>query len=88
MKRPGSDITVSEVLNIIKKMPKGGQGGVTKFQALGENNITDIFELTVRLACFNDLDTFSSDRDRSDSSEHPSIEHNGFDIDIIYSGGV
>lgn len=49
MKRPGSDITVTEVLNIIKKMPKGGQGGVTKFQALGENNITDIFELTVRL---------------------------------------
>lgn len=49
MKRPGSDISIQEVINVIKRMPQEGGGGVVKFNAPGENNITDVFELTVRL---------------------------------------
>lgn len=57
MKRPGADITVNEVLNVIKKLPKTEQGGVTRFKAAADNNITDVFELTIRLdpAHYQDL---------------------------------
>ena len=57
MKRPGADITVNEVINVIKKLPKTESGGVTRFKASADNNITDVFELTVRLdpAHYEDL---------------------------------
>ena len=49
MKRPGNDISVAEVINIIKSMPNTPQGGVKQFKAASDNDITDTFELTVRL---------------------------------------
>ncbi len=49
MKRPGTDISVAEVINVINSLPNTPQGGVKQFKAASDNDITDTFELTVRL---------------------------------------
>lgn len=66
MKRPGSDITLDEVFKIIGSMPEaGGTGGVQEFPAKS-GEITDKFNLTVRLdkptyAAFRDVELLKSD---------------------------
>ena len=47
MKRPGEDISVSDIIAVIKAMPP--QSGKVTFPAISENNVTDKFELTVML---------------------------------------
>ena len=47
MKRPGQDISVSDIIDVIKKMPP--TSGKVTFPASSENNVTDKFELTVML---------------------------------------
>ena len=47
MKRPGEDISVADIIAVIKKMPP--TSGKVVFPANSENNITDKFELTVML---------------------------------------
>ncbi len=47
MQRPGADITLDNVINLINSTP--ADGGTVEFKAKGKENITDVFKLTVRL---------------------------------------
>ncbi len=68
MKRPGQDISVADIIAVIKKMPP--TSGKVVFPANSENNITDKFELTVMLDAahyedFIDTDLLQSDKKMS-----------------------
>ena len=68
MKRPRQDISVADIIDVIKKMPP--TSGKVTFPASSENNITDKFELTVMLDAahyedFIDTDLLQTDKKMS-----------------------
>ena len=68
MKRPGQDISVADIIDVIKKMPP--TSGKVTFPASSENNVTDKFELTVMLDAahyedFIDTNLLQSDKKKA-----------------------
>ena len=64
MKRPGADITVQDLLAVIKQVPE--EGGSINFPAPSDNKITDVFTFTCRLpgpamVAFRDTDLLQAD---------------------------
>lgn len=49
IKRPGSDIVTDDVINVIKALPKQGGGSISKTVQETEGQVSDKFQLTVKL---------------------------------------